>query len=112
MYFQDGRKLGRNGPNYQMKKGRSKLAFTEVRASDGGTYWCRARNSHGTADSEPAELFVQGQFGKIRCVSLNIFHSGIEYTENDWVRLKVQHYPLQKSNLLKEKVNRSKMGPK
>ena len=27
---------------------------------------------------------------------LNIFYSGIEYTEKDWVRLKVRHYPFQK----------------
>ena len=27
---------------------------------------------------------------------LNIFYSGAEYTEKDWVRLKVRHYPLQK----------------
>ena len=26
---------------------------------------------------------------------LNIFYSGIEYAEKDWVQLKVQHYPLQ-----------------
>ena len=26
---------------------------------------------------------------------LNIFYSGTEYTEMDWVRLKVRHYPLQ-----------------
>ena len=28
-------------------------------------------------------------------VSLNIFYSGIEYTEKDWVQPKVQHYPLE-----------------
>ena len=31
---------------------------------------------------------------------LNIFYSGIKYTEKDWVRHKVQHYPLQCSILL------------
>ena len=30
------------------------------------------------------------------CVGLNIFYSGIRYTGKDWVRLKVQHYTLQK----------------
>ena len=29
-----------------------------------------------------------------RGLGLNIFHSGIKYTEKDWVQLKVQHYPL------------------
>ena len=30
-----------------------------------------------------------------RSFCLNIFVSGIEYTEKDWVRLNVRHYPLQ-----------------
>ena len=25
---------------------------------------------------------------------LNVFYSGIEYTEKDWMRFKVRHYPL------------------
>ena len=29
-------------------------------------------------------------------VGLNIFYSGIKYTEKDWVRHKVRHYALQK----------------
>ena len=29
-------------------------------------------------------------------LGLNIFYSGIKYTEKDWVRHKMQHYPLQK----------------
>ena len=32
---------------------------------------------------------------KKRGIGLNIFDSGIEYTEEDWVRLKVVQYPLQ-----------------
>ena len=27
-------------------------------------------------------------------VGLNIFNSGIKFTEKDWVMLEVQHYPL------------------
>ena len=28
-------------------------------------------------------------------IGFNIFYSGIKYTEKDWVRHKVRHYPLQ-----------------
>ena len=32
----------------------------------------------------------------IEYVGLNIFYSGIKYTEKDWVQLKVLHYPRQR----------------
>ena len=34
------------------------------------------------------------------CVGLNIFYSGIEYTEKNWVWLKVRHYPIQNIHML------------
>ena len=48
-----------------------------------------------TTDEDLEIIF--SRFGNItRLVGfLNIFYSGIEYTEKDWVRLKVRHYPLQ-----------------
>ena len=33
-------------------------------------------------------------------IYLNVFDSGIEYTEMDWVRLKVRHYPRQISGFV------------
>ena len=37
---------------------------------------------------------MTNQTGVRTCVGVNIFYSGIKFTEKDWVHLKVQHYPL------------------
>ena len=44
--------------------------------------------------------------------SLNVFYWGRKYTEKDWVRIKVRHYPLQVSNPLKMYLTlRTFLGP-
>ena len=43
-------------------------------------------------------ILMKPRGGVIKLVylfGLNIFYSGIKYTENDWVRLKVRRYPFQ-----------------
>ena len=35
---------------------------------------------------------------RTRQVGFNLFYSGMKYTENYWVRLKVRYYPLQNTN--------------
>ena len=42
------------------------------------------------------QLFTDDGVGNlVESFGLNIFYSGIEYADKDWVRLKVRHYPLQ-----------------
>ena len=47
------------------------------------------------------------------CTGLNIFYSGIEYTEKEWMRFKVRYYPLlkeEKKNIKKENTYMKNLG--
>ena len=49
-----------------------------------------------TSSSTGYELSLSARFiNESLDIGLNIFYSGRKYTEKDWVRLKVRHYPLQ-----------------
>ena len=54
---------------------------------------CNMRADITTTDFDK-DLFFSYDRVQTRAVGLNLFYSGINYTEKDWVRHKVRHYPL------------------
>ena len=66
------------------------------------TLWSHRRNRHGGSEKQTNNIYFTEQLRLLifiywyRSIGLTIFYSGIKYTE-DWVWLKVWHYPICRS---------------